>query len=47
MFDKDTFTVSYDEARGENRGPRSRKQDPKELGLGDCIALRDPAGVCG
>ena len=30
MFDKDTLTVSYDKARGENRGARSRKQDPKE-----------------
>ncbi|MBD1388053.1 cytochrome c oxidase accessory protein CcoG [Neiella sp. HB171785] len=37
MFDQDTFTVSYDAARGEARGPRPRKKDPKELGLGDCI----------
>lgn len=46
MFDKDTFTVSYDEARGENRGPRSRKQDPKELGLGDCIDCNLCVQVC-
>ena len=46
MFDKDTFTVSYDEARGESRGPRSRKQDPKELGLGDCIDCNLCVQVC-
>ncbi|MBE0369784.1 cytochrome c oxidase accessory protein CcoG [Pseudoalteromonas aurantia] len=46
MFDKDTFTVSYDEARGESRGPRSRKQDPKELELGDCIDCNLCVQVC-
>ena len=37
MFDKDTYTVSYDAERGEPRGPRSRKADPAEKGLGHCI----------
>ena len=46
MFDKDTFTVSYDAARGESRGPRGRKQDPKELGLGDCIDCNLCVQVC-
>ncbi|CCQ12767.1 Type cbb3 cytochrome oxidase biogenesis protein CcoG, involved in Cu oxidation [Pseudoalteromonas luteoviolacea B = ATCC 29581] len=46
MFDKDTFTVSYDAARGENRGPRGRKQDPKEIGLGDCIDCNLCVQVC-
>ena len=46
MFDKDTFTVSYDTKRGENRGARSRKQDPKELGLGDCIDCNLCVQVC-
>ncbi|TMP77911.1 cytochrome c oxidase accessory protein CcoG, partial [Pseudoalteromonas ruthenica] len=46
MFDKDTFTVSYDEKRGESRGPRSRKQDPKELELGDCIDCNLCVQVC-
>ena len=46
MFDKDTYTVSYDAKRGENRGPRSRKQDPKELGLGDCIDCNLCVQVC-
>jgi len=46
MFDKDTLTVSYDYNRGESRGPRSRKQDPKELGLGDCIDCSLCVQVC-
>ncbi|WP_440054317.1 cytochrome c oxidase accessory protein CcoG [Pseudoalteromonas sp. T1lg65] len=46
MFDKDTFTVSYDAKRGENRGPRGRKQDPKQLGLGDCIDCNLCVQVC-
>lgn len=46
MFDKDTLTVSYDYNRGENRGPRSRKQDPKALGLGDCIDCSLCVQVC-
>lgn len=46
MFDQDTFTVTYDEKRGESRGPRSRKKDPKELGLGDCIDCNLCVQVC-
>lgn len=46
MFDKDTFTVSYDGQRGESRGPRPRKKDPKELGLGDCIDCNLCVQVC-
>ncbi|SFD29226.1 cytochrome c oxidase accessory protein CcoG [Pseudoalteromonas denitrificans] len=46
MFDQDTFTVSYDAKRGESRGPRTRKQDPKELGLGDCIDCNLCVQVC-
>lgn len=46
MFDQDTFTVSYDAARGESRGPRPRKKDPKELGLGDCIDCDLCVQVC-
>lgn len=46
MFDKDTVTVSYDYNRGENRGPRGRKQDPKTLGLGDCIDCNLCVQVC-
>jgi cytochrome c oxidase accessory protein FixG len=46
MFDKDTLTVSYDYNRGEKRGPRGRKQDPKALGLGDCIDCTLCVQVC-
>ncbi|WNC72479.1 cytochrome c oxidase accessory protein CcoG [Thalassotalea psychrophila] len=46
MFDQDTLTVSYDYNRGENRGPRGRKADPKELGLGDCIDCNLCVEVC-
>jgi cytochrome c oxidase accessory protein FixG len=47
MFDKDTFTVTYDAARGENRGPRSRKDtDYKTKGLGDCIDCNLCVHVC-
>lgn len=46
MFDKDTLTVSYDAKRGESRGPRSRKQDPKAAGLGDCIDCNLCVQVC-
>ncbi|WP_344958076.1 cytochrome c oxidase accessory protein CcoG [Zobellella aerophila] len=46
MFDKDTYTVSYDAKRGEARGPRPRKKDPRELGLGDCIDCDMCVQVC-
>ncbi|WP_299687620.1 cytochrome c oxidase accessory protein CcoG [uncultured Vibrio sp.] len=46
MFDKDTFIVGYNSERGENRGPRSRKADPKELDLGDCIDCNLCVQVC-
>ncbi len=46
MFDKNTFIVGYDAKRGEARGPRSRKADPKEMGLGDCIDCDLCVQVC-
>jgi cytochrome c oxidase accessory protein FixG len=46
MFDKDTLIVSYDEARGEDRGPRKKNADPKELGLGDCVDCSMCVQVC-
>ena len=42
MFDRDTLIVTYDPARGEPRGSRSRKADPKALGLGACV----DCGLC-
>ncbi|MBC3376441.1 cytochrome c oxidase accessory protein CcoG [Pseudomonas sp. SWRI92] len=46
MFDKDTLTISYDVARGENRGPRKREADPAAIGLGDCIDCQMCVQVC-
>ncbi|WP_026376315.1 cytochrome c oxidase accessory protein CcoG [Aestuariibacter salexigens] len=49
MFDKDTFTVSYDAKRGETRGPRPRKlahEDLADKGLGDCIDCNLCVQVC-
>ena len=46
MFDKKTITVTYDNKRGENRGPRGRKADPKALDLGDCIDCNLCVQVC-
>lgn len=42
MFDRDTMIVSYDPQRGDPRGSRGRKADPRALGLGDCI----DCGLC-
>src|SRR5574343_192362 len=42
MFDKDTMIISYDEERGEPRGPRSKKVDPAQAGLGSCV----DCGLC-
>ena len=46
MFDKDTLAISYDVARGENRGPRKRGVEPKQAGLGDCIDCTLCVQVC-
>lgn len=46
MFDKNTYIVAYDSVRGEQRGPRRRKVDPKALGLGDCIDCDLCVQVC-
>lgn len=46
MFDKDTLLVTYDAQRGESRGKRKRKQDPKDLGLGDCVDCNLCVEVC-
>ena len=46
MFDKDTLIVTYDTQRGEPRGARSKKVDPKATGLGDCIDCSLCVQVC-
>ncbi len=46
MFDKDTMIITYDPGRGEPRGPRSRKADPKARPLGDCVDCDICVHVC-
>ncbi len=46
MFDPDTLIVTYDEARGEPRGPRTKTIDYKAKGLGDCIDCTLCVQVC-
>ena len=46
MFDKDTLIVTYDAARGEPRGARSRKADAGALGLGSCVDCSLCVQVC-
>jgi len=46
MFDRDTMIITYDAGRGEPRGPRSRKADPRQKGLGDCVDCNICVQVC-
>jgi cytochrome c oxidase accessory protein FixG len=46
MFDANTLIVSYDKARGENRGSRKKDADYKSEGLGDCIDCELCVQVC-
>ena len=46
MFDQDTLVVTYDAARGEARGPRTKAVDAKAQGLGDCIDCTLCVQVC-
>jgi cytochrome c oxidase accessory protein FixG len=46
MFDDDTLVVTYDEARGEPRGGRSRKVSADSHSLGSCIDCSLCVQVC-
>ena len=46
MFDDDTLIVTYDEARGEPRGGRSKKTNLKESVLGACVDCSLCVQVC-
>jgi cytochrome c oxidase accessory protein FixG len=46
MFDSDTLVITYDTARGEPRGGRARKVDPRSQGLGDCVDCNICVQVC-
>jgi cytochrome c oxidase accessory protein FixG len=46
MFDHDTLIVTYDPARGEPRGARSRQADASQLKLGHCVNCTLCVQVC-
>ena len=46
LIDMDSLVIAYDSARGEGRGPRSRKTDPRAAGLGDCVDCTLCVQVC-
>ena len=46
MFDHDTLIVTYDPARGEPRGARSRHADASQLKLGHCVNCTLCVQVC-
>ena len=46
LIDMDSMVIAYDAKRGENRGARSRKTDPKAVGLGDCVDCTLCVQVC-
>jgi cytochrome c oxidase accessory protein FixG len=46
MFDRDTLIVSYNAARGEPRGPRTRQTDLAQKGLGACLDCDLCVQVC-
>jgi len=46
MFDKDTLIITYDAERGEPRGARGRKADPKAAKLGHCVDCNLCVHVC-
>jgi cytochrome c oxidase accessory protein FixG len=46
LLDADSLVIAYDGGRGEPRGSRSRKAQPRSLGLGDCIDCRLCVHVC-
>ena len=46
MFDEHTLIISYDAARGENRGSRRKGVDHRDEGLGDCLDCSLCVQVC-
>ena len=46
LIDKDSLIITYDSARGDPRGSRSRKASAASQGLGDCIDCTLCVQVC-
>jgi len=46
LIDADSLVIAYDQGRGDPRGARSRKADPRALALGDCVDCTLCVQVC-
>ncbi|HSQ72116.1 MAG TPA: cytochrome c oxidase accessory protein CcoG, partial [Rubrivivax sp.] len=46
LIDADSLVIAYDQGRGDPRGARSRKADPRVLALGDCVDCTLCVQVC-
>ncbi len=46
LIDADSMIITYDAGRGDPRGSRARKVDPRAAGLGDCIDCTLCVQVC-
>ena len=46
MFDKNTLIISYDQKRGEPKGPRKRSAKSADISLGDCVDCTLCVQVC-
>ena len=46
MVDHDTLVVTYDPVRGDPRGKRSKREDHRKAGLGDCVDCSICVQVC-
>lgn len=46
LMDGDSFVIAYDNPRGDPRGSRSRKSNPRDANLGDCIDCTMCVQVC-
>lgn len=46
LIDMDSLVIAYDSARGERRGPRSRKAHTRANDLGDCVDCTLCVQVC-
>ncbi|WP_066261835.1 cytochrome c oxidase accessory protein CcoG [Hydrogenophaga flava] len=46
LIDMDSLVIAYDSARGERRGPRSRRIEERPAGLGDCVDCTLCVQVC-
>ncbi len=46
LLDGDSLVIAYDSARGDPRGSRPRRMDPKLMGLGSCVDCSLCVQVC-